>query len=204
MINRLVLDLSHHNLVNGFDIIRGAGIVGIIFKCTQGTTYTDPTYAPRVAAARKAGLLTGAYHFNTGDAAKAQLEHFLKRAAPDDKTLLALDWEANKGHDMSLSLAREFLTLLDEKVGRKAVLYSGNVAKEKLGNKTDTFFGSHRLWLCQYGPKPRVQKSWRRPWLWQYTDGTAGPQPWHVAGVSGLVDCNHFDGDAEQLAREWA
>jgi len=51
------------------------------------------------------------------------------------------------------------MTRVADKLGRKPVLYSGHLIKEKLGNKTDAFFGSHRLWLAQYGPDPVVQKS---------------------------------------------
>src|SRR5262249_49788371 len=144
-------------------------------KASQGLEYADPAYHWRVSAARKAGLLTGAYHFNTGDNPAQQVEHFLQTADPDDNTLMALDWEANRGHEMSFRPAHDFLAILDQRLGRKAVLYSGNVAKEQLPHASPEeaiFFGGHRLWLCQYGPLARWHKAWERYWLWQYTDGT--------------------------------
>ena len=39
------------------------GIVGVIYKATQGTSYTDDTYVNQQHAAKAAGLLWGAYHF---------------------------------------------------------------------------------------------------------------------------------------------
>jgi lysozyme len=205
--NLKVIDVSHHNTVMSFDGARKAGVLGVIHKASQGLGYADPAYAERRVKAKTAGLLWGAYHFNTGDSVAAQVEHFLKAAAPDDKTLMCLDWEANKGHDMSKQKAYDFLGILGEKLGRKPVLYSGNVAKEQIGSRVDPFFASHRLWLCQYGPRARLQASWPHYWLWQYTDGTAPhplPNPHSVAGISGLLDCNHFDGTDAQLIEQWA
>ena len=50
-------------------------------------------------------------------------------------TLVALDYERTPGNQMTLEGAREFLNLINEKLGRKAVLYSGDVAKSALGTK---------------------------------------------------------------------
>jgi len=44
-----------------------AGIWGMIHKATQGVGVNDPAYAARTRNARLGGLLTAAYHFNTGD-----------------------------------------------------------------------------------------------------------------------------------------
>lgn len=169
--NPIVIDISHHNTVQSFAAIKASGILGVILKCTQGTGYADPTYATRVTGARANGLLVGAYHFNTGEDPKAQVNHFLRCAQPDDQMLMALDWEDNSSN-MSVEQACEFLQLLDDNLGRKAVLYSGNRAKDLLGNTKNAFLGSHRLWLAQYGPVPHVQASWANWWLWQYDDGT--------------------------------
>jgi GH25 family lysozyme M1 (1,4-beta-N-acetylmuramidase) len=109
---------------------------------------------------------------------------------------------------MTLSQAREFLALSGERVGRKPVIYGGSLLKEGLGNTKDEFFGSHRLWLAHYGNHPVVQASWGNFWLWQYTDGEVGPDDKKVAGIpgdsKGRLDCDHFAGSPELLAREWA
>ena len=136
-----VVDLYRGDRVSSFRKAADFGIWGIIHKATTGATGKDGKYSDRRSAALDAGLLWGAYHWGTNANVPKQVDNFLQNAKPDDKTLIALDYEDAR---MSLAQAREFLTLLAEKLGRKPVLYSGNLIKERLGNKTDAFFGSHR------------------------------------------------------------
>lgn len=193
-----VLDISHHNIINDFAALKAAGVWGIIHKCTQGTGYVDPLYASRRKLATDAGLLWGAYTFNTGAPVAQQVDFFFSHAEPDDNTLMCLDFEDNPASNMTLVQAAQFLHLADAKLGRKLVLYSGNRVKDLLGGHNDTFFGSHRLWLAQYGPTPHVQLSWRKQWLWQYSESG------HMAGTGGLLDLNHYGGTLPQLQQEWA
>jgi GH25 family lysozyme M1 (1,4-beta-N-acetylmuramidase) len=153
-------------------------------------------------------LLWGAYHFADAQSAQAQVDHFMTCATPDDNTLMALDFEPNGGNTMSLNSARQFLEALDVALGRKAVLYSGNLIKETLANQQDEFFGGHRLWLAQYGPVARVPVAWKNYWLWQFSgDGVNNPGI-TIPGVNPAqakrLDMNAYDGDDDQLAAEWS
>jgi hypothetical protein len=138
------------------------------------------------------------------------VDHFLKLVEPDKykDTLLALDYERDVGNQMTLDGAREFLGLINDKTKRKAVLYSGDTAKAALGEENDTFFGSHRLWLAQYGSSPVVQRSWKAYWLWQYADGSAGPGRTTVPGIPGdrlnRLNCDYFAGSDDDLKAQWA
>jgi GH25 family lysozyme M1 (1,4-beta-N-acetylmuramidase) len=200
-----VVDLYQRDRVSSFGKAAGFGIWGIIHKATTGATGKDGTYSNRRTAVLEAGLLWGAYHWGTNANVSKQVDNFLRNAKPDDKTLIALDYQ--DAH-MSLSQAREFLALLAEKLGRKPVLYSGHLIKERLRNKPDAFFGSHRLWLAQYDPNPKVQESWKKYWLWQYTDRKAGLKPNEVPGLpgdsKGNLDCDSYEGTKTQLKKEWA
>jgi GH25 family lysozyme M1 (1,4-beta-N-acetylmuramidase) len=203
-----VIDLYHGDAVTSFQTARAAGLIGVIHKATTGAGGTDSAYTSRRSGAAGANLLWGAYHWGTGDPVPAQVENFLKHADPDDNTLVALDFEQDAGNQMSLAHAREFLQLIQQHLGRKAVLYSGSLIKGLLGNTKDPFFGGHRLWLAQYGNQPKVQASWSSYWLWQYTDGIYGPDPKHVPGIPGnshnQLDCDHYAGTEDQLRAEWA
>ena len=200
-----VVDMYHGDVVSDFRKVAAAGIKGIIHKATQGAGVTDHAYEERRKMAADAGLLWGAYHFNTGELVATQVQHFLDAAAPDDHTLMALDFEDNRASQMTLDQAREFLALLDRKLGRKAVIYSGNRVKDMLGPKVDTFLGSHRLWLAQYGPNARLQASWKSYWLWQFTGDGIGPLPHSIPGITTQgIDINQYGGDPATLAANWA
>ena len=58
--------------------VRAAGFVFAIVKATQGTTYVNPWLREDLAAARRAGVLVGAYHYwEEGLEPTAQAEHFI-------------------------------------------------------------------------------------------------------------------------------
>jgi GH25 family lysozyme M1 (1,4-beta-N-acetylmuramidase) len=156
------------------------------------------------------GLLWGAYHFLHGSATatdpKAEADHFLSIAEPDDETLIALDWEDVPHHGApSAASARAFLERIEERLNRKAVIYSGNVAKEEIAGR-DAYFSAHRLWLCQYGPRWKVPPPWSAPWLWQNNGDSYGPGPHRIPGIRGLCDNNTIVDPmtADRLRAEWA
>lgn len=202
--NRKVIDISHHNDVLSWADIKAAGVIGIIHKATEGTSYTDDTYAERAAEARRHGLLWGAYHFATSSNAIDQAEHFLDVTGIHDDLLYALDWEDYGFDTMSEDQARVFMAHVDRVTGRPCVVYGGNTIKEALGSEQDEFFGQHRLWLAQYGFSPVEQPSWEQYWLWQYSDGHAGPGPYGCPGVNGDVDTNSWPHSDDDLRREWS
>jgi lysozyme len=205
-INPLVVDLSHWDPAYDYDAVRDDGIVGVIYKATEGTGYTDDTYVQQQHAAKAAGLLWGAYHFADGSDVQQQIDNFLHFACPDPDELFCLDWEDNPSGNgrMSVNQAVEWITGVENALRRpgECVVYSGNTAKELLDGK-DEFFGARRLWLCQYGDNPTWQESWDKPWLWQFTDGVYGPTPHSIEGV-GACDINSYDSSAEELITTWA
>ena len=191
-----IVDIYHGNIVYDFAQVKAAGIVGVIHKASQGLSIVDGEYAARRSAVLQAGMLWGAYHFMSLDNPIAQAKHFLSVADVDSQTLVCLDWETQQP---SAEIARAFLAEIQNALNRSAVLYSGNVAKEQLqGN--DPFFGAHRLWLAEYGPVPKVQGSWKAPWLWQYSETGV------VHGLKSPVDCSTVpEGiDVGTIADEWA
>lgn len=191
-----VIDIYHGNTVNDFAALKAAGIIGVIHKCTQGANIVDPMYATRRKLATDAGLLWGAYTFNTGQDVDAQVNEFLSHAEPDANTLCALDFEDNPASNMTLDQAVQFLQLTAQELTQPMVLYSGNRVKDLLGNVVNPFLGSHRLWLPQYGPKAIPQASWSAPWLWQYSESGK------LSGTDGAIDLNQYSGN--DLAGEWA
>jgi lysozyme len=97
-INPLVVDLSHHNDVTDFGKVKASAIAGIIHKATEATGFIDNMYAVRRGHAVNAGLLWGAYHFLRPVSIPAQVDFFLKIAAPDGTTLLAAQYSRHRRH----------------------------------------------------------------------------------------------------------
>lgn len=210
-INLKVIDISHHNTVGGsgpalagFQLAHAFGIRGVIHKASQGTGYVDPMYAKRRQAAIDAGLLWGAYHFADASDPVAQVEHFLDAAAAEPDTLVALDYEPNAKSEMTLDGARTFLREVEQQLGRKAVLYSGNLIKETLGNQPDEFLGGHRLWLAHYSNNPKWPPVWGSVWLHQFSGDGVNSNGITVPGLSSKIDMNSYAASDSDLATEWA
>jgi len=202
----LVIDIYYGDEVQDFALTKAFGIVGVIHKASEATGFVDKLYGARRKHATDLGMKWGAYHFFHGAEPVKEADHFLAVAEPDIDTLVALDWEdvPHQGAP-SADSARAFLERIEERLGRKAVIYSGNVAKEEI-NGADAYFAAHRLWLCQYGPAWRVQSSWQRPWLWQNNGDSYGPGPHTIPGLKGLCDNNTIIDPMtlDQLRAEWA
>lgn len=206
-IQLMVVDLSHYDPAENYEAVKAAGVVGVIYKATQGSGYQDPTYMENRDRAKKAGLLWGSYHFGDGSDVSDQVSNYIENTKIEDDELFCLDFEENEDNTMDLEGAKLFVEMVEVDLDRmeECVLYSGNVIKETLGDQADVFWSKRRLWLAQYSSVPEVPAAWDEYWLWQYTDGQCGPKPWTVDGCDqGGVDCNSYLGTAEELAAEWA
>jgi lysozyme len=206
-INPLFVDLSHWDPAEDYDAVKAEGIVAVVYKATEGQFYTDDTYVEQQHMAKSAGLKWGAYHFADSSDVYGQIDNFLRFACPDPDELFCLDWEDNPSGAgcMSVGDVKTWITEVENALRRpgECVLYSGNTAKEALGDTVDEFLGARRLWLCQYGSNPTWQRSWSKYWAWQFTDGEYGPTPHSINGI-GHCDINSYDSSAEQLVAEWA
>src|SRR5258705_12415755 len=94
-IKAMVVDLSHWDPADNYEQVADAGIVGCIYKATEGSGYQDPTYVDQQRAAKAAGLKWGAYHFANGEDVNRQVANFISFASPDPDELVYLDWKDN-------------------------------------------------------------------------------------------------------------
>jgi lysozyme len=193
----VVIDISHHNTIpSSLKDTKAAGIVGVIHKATEGSSYKDDKLAARYSLAKDAGMAWGGYHFvRPGDMVK-QADFFVNvmKSYSDENTLYVLDWE---DAGVKSADALKFLQRLEDLTGRSPVLYSGHVCKED----PNPALADYRLWLCHYtmsGAQPTLPKYFTKWWLWQYTDQGK------IAGVNPPTDLNAYDGITSQLLAEWA
>lgn len=182
-----VVDLSHYQTVDSFDDMKKAGVVGVILKVSEGLTVVDDKYLMFQKAAEEAGLLVGGYHFLHAGDPIPQAKFFLKLANWGPNTLLAADWEdPPHGAAMSLEDVKTFLEYIYQVTGQRPAVYSGNVAKQKIGDAKDEYMAQHRYWLASYTANIVLQASWDKYWLLQFTGDNLGPNlPRRCPGVQG-------------------
>src|SRR6059058_3562356 len=71
------IDVSHYQGTVSWPGVRSAGMCFAFCKATEGTTYTDPTFATNWPQMKSAGLFRGAYHYgHPGTDAVAQANYF--------------------------------------------------------------------------------------------------------------------------------
>ena len=192
--NHKVIDISHYQPDPDFAMVRGAGVVGVIHKFSEGASMKDAMYAGRRQAALSNQLLFGRYHFGHPGNVAAQVANFLSGWQPDE--LLALDWEDTSDGVMSVADVVEFHDRVLLATKQHIVIYSGNAAKEAL-SAPDPVLSKCRLWLAQYASAPVCPPGWSKPWLWQWTSHGS------VAGISSNVDLDSFDGTDDELRASW-
>lgn len=219
MIEGAVVDLSHYeDWPLDFRAAADAGVLGVIHKATQGLDFRDSTYALHKRQATSAGvvrlepgcyasgLLWGAYHFLTNADGAAQADYFLAVTNPDAETLVAVDYERQRGvTPATLEQLYVFVERVNVKLGRYPVLYSGDLIKEEIGPAVrDPILANCPLWLAQYAAEPAGWSTATFPvWsLWQDTDGHLGPRARPTPGL-GRVDTNCWNGSVDGLRRLW-
>lgn len=191
------VDLSKWQGAVDFAKIRAAGNTYVFVKVSQGATGVDPDYARNIAGARAAGLYAGSYHFYATDHdAQSQFDNLsghldLKPGdLPPVVDIEVLAQNSLPGMDQQL---QQFLSLIEGRYAVKPILYSGqNFASQYLKG-----FSAYPLWLAEYtsAPAPRMPPDWSAWTFWQYS------QSGSVAGVSGAVDLDRFNGGLDDLRK---
>lgn len=184
------VDISHHNGRVDWARVRAAGYHFAYLKASEGATFRDSTYLRNRDAARRAGFVTGPYHFFTlCTPGRAQAQNLLTVQPGDAGPSLppALDLEfggncsARPPRDSVLAEVGRFLAVIDSAYGRQTVLYVTREFHEAyLQGGTD-----HPLWVRSVFTRPRFAREWM---FWQYA--ATG----RVSGARGRTDLNAFRG----------
>ncbi|GAB4212463.1 MAG: hypothetical protein OHK0022_48330 [Roseiflexaceae bacterium] len=204
MLNAIV-DLSHLNTVTDLAAAKNqGGILGVIHKATQGTSYRDPSYSSRRAQALAAGMLWGAYHFGTGGSGADQATFFLSVVNPQPGEVIALDFETNTTPGeatMTLQEAEEFVATIHGRTGRWPGIYLNPSFLAGLVHGKDTLLANCWLWIADWNAAtPIVPPTWSTWTIWQYADNSQGPN-----AIPGIANCDRdrFNGDTAALHAFW-
>lgn len=218
--DKFASDVSRRtSLAEDLAAVQAFGIRGVFLKATQGVLSHDPAYAARRRAVDDAGLMPGAYDFNTGDPVRQQVDCFFAVAEPDigprGRVACCLDFEDNRASEMTLGQLCDYLELADARLGRRFWIYSGDRLKSLIVHASAdqrAFLAQHILWGCEYGPRFRLvdDSGHGLPWsaesiLWQFTGDGAGPGPHAIPGIATAgIDVSTWTGDLAQLAAAWS
>jgi lysozyme len=162
-------------------------------RASQGEHISDSCFAANWAGARAAGMIRGAYHcLEAAPDPVAQARHFAAAVQAaggllDGDLPPALDVEAIGHAFPSLRTVQACLDEIEHLLGRVPIVYiQGWYYKDVLGGAPQL----HRYPLWVAGAKHSYE-GWA-PRFWQY--GFA-----HVAGISGKVDADRFEGTLAEL-----
>ncbi|MFH7015511.1 GH25 family lysozyme [Flavobacterium sp. FlaQc-47] len=170
----------------------------IICKATEGITYTDSSFKTNWPAIQAKGYVRGAYHFyHCNDDPAKQVANYLgvmgTFSATDFPPIVdfeetSIDAGVNKASIQPNLL--NFLTLLEQKTGRKPLIYTdNNTANAYL---TDPAFADYSLWIANYNPTLKIPNVWNNWTIWQQS------QSYKLNGQ--LNDYDVFNGDSNAFA----
>lgn len=157
-------------------------IVGCYAKTSQGTGYTDPTFARRLRNATYAGIWHfGGYHFCTpgSGSPEAQADRLLALAplAPG-RLRPCLDCEANPLKLGPGQLAAWYLGAVirvHKRTGYWPVIYGSPSYLSSFAVFHPEVFGRCPLWLASYGVTHGPPAPWSHWSAWQYTSSFSDP-----------------------------
>lgn len=191
------IDVSHYQTSVNWTSVKNSGKTFAFHKATEGTTYTDPTFAGRWPAMKSAGLIRGAYHFGRpGTDPVVQANRFCDVVRPTSGDLqMMLDMETTDGKTPSQVRAWivAFINRIVARTGRPGIIYTGFYFwRDQAGNGSNL---NCPLFLAAYVTNPNnyVPAAWPFFTFWQYTSSGSVP------GISGNVDRDAFNGSLTGL-----
>jgi len=189
-----VIDISHWQGYPNFEEVAASGVLGVILKATEGTSYVDPNRRQNYVNATKVGLKCCCYFWlKPGDGA-AQARFFLDTIDPVPGERVVIDYE-EEGCTLD-TLKDAIAELIDYDSHLQITVYSGHLLKEQLGDERDEYLAENTdLWLAQYTTgTPSWPKGTYPQWsLWQYSDQG------RVPGVDGDCDLDRYNGPDKEL-----
>ena len=187
------IDISHHqgqidwNKVAQSSAMSEQPVKFVIMKATEGSSFTDTSYAENIRQARAAGFVCGAYHFyDPSTSPDKQAEHFISTAHLEKGDFVPVVDVERTGRS-SGDLQRElliFLKTIEAHYGVKPMIYASTKFRKRHLSNPD--FDDYPFWVAHYYVvRPETAKSWR---FWQFTDHAS------LDGILEYVDFNVFKG----------
>jgi lysozyme len=192
------IDVSHFQQNIDWQQVRRVGITFAFIKATDGVSLFDPFFNQNWTRARDAHIYRGAYHFFRPQlSADEQARFFLQKLRSDAGDLppvLDVEVLTSATPETVIAGARKWLQIVKTELNCLPILYTGSAFwRNTLKNSKE--FAEFPLWIAHYtiGPNPLMPSAWPRWTFWQFS------QQGKVAGITGNVDLDVFNGDSADL-----
>src|SRR5215470_13695408 len=192
------IDVSYYQGTIDWAAVAADGVKYAFIRVSDGTGFQDPKFDTYWASSRANGVLHGAYQFfRPNQDVIAQADLLLSKMGtlqPDDLPPV-LDVEAAGGLSASgvAAAVKAWVDHVTAAIGKPPIIYTGFYFwRDSVGAPDMT---SSPLWHAQYTTAacPNIAPPWGDWAFWQYTDSGS------VAGISGGVDMDRFNGDMTAL-----
>jgi len=186
------IDVSRYQGSIDWNAVVNSGIDFAYIKCSEGISLSDSNYEYNHKNAKKAGLLTGVYHFfRPKQSGNQQAEWFLsnyREKLNDLPVMIDVEQLDNVSPTKMRAELYSFIHKIEKHTQKKIVIYSG---KNFYTNHLQGYFNDKILWIANYNPYPQIGNlNWM---FWQYTE--IG----RVPGINHKVDINVFNGNLTEL-----
>jgi len=190
------IDVSYYQDQPDWDAVAATGIHFAITRVNHGD-FIDPEFDTNWAAIKNVGMVRGAYqYFDPGGDPVVQATTLIDEVGtlePGDLPAV-IDVESTDGLGPAAVAANvtTWVELVEAGTGRKPIIYTGSYFWND--NVATTELDDHPLWIAHYTQNcPNLPTAWSDWAFWQYSStGT-------VAGISGPVDLDRFNGSVEAL-----
>jgi len=167
-------------------------------RLSDGATYKDAKFATNWSAAKAAGVIRGAYQFfRPAQSVTTQADMMIAAIGtytPGDlPPVIDVEDDGGLAPSTVATRVRQWVDRVHAALGVTPIVYTGKYFwRDEVGSPAS--FAGTPLWIAQYTSLcPDLPAPWTRWTFWQYTDKGA------VAGISGPVDTNRFNGTLAQL-----
>ncbi|MEU3985007.1 lysozyme [Streptomyces sp. NPDC026672] len=195
------VDVSGHQGAVAWPTLWSSGVRWAYAKATEGTYYTNPSFAQQYNGSYDIGMIRGAYHFATPDTTTgtAQADYFADHGggwSRDGRTLpgvLDIEWNPygdacyGKSAGAMVDWISDFLARYRARTGRDAVIYTATSWWTQCTGNHAGFAASHPLWIARYAADPgTLPAGWAYQTMWQYT--SSGPTVGDHDRFNGALD----------------
>lgn len=193
------IDVSYYQGDIDWNAVAADGVEYAIVRVSHSTQFFDPQFDTNLAGSRAAGLHTGVYqYFEPDEDPIAQADLLLDSMGPllpgDLPPVIDVESTGGQSPAVVASAVRAWVDHVEAELGVAPIIYTGHYFWQD--NVASAEFGGYPLWVAWYGVEcpSAVPTGWSQWAFHQYCD--CG----NVAGVSGQVDVNRFNGSLADLA----